>query len=53
MCFFFFGKNLKLHVQKLKTYKGVEEIISEVRKPSNEDSDTEEEDFWMPPIGEH
>ncbi|TKY63178.1 Surfeit locus protein 2 [Spatholobus suberectus] len=32
--------------------KGIEEIISEVRKSSNEDSDTEEEDFWMPPVGD-
>lgn len=32
--------------------KGVEEIIAEVRKSSNEESDTEEEDFWIPPAGE-
>lgn len=32
--------------------KGVEEIIAEVRKSSNEENDTEEEDFWMPPAGE-
>ncbi|XP_057720601.1 uncharacterized protein LOC130935063 [Arachis stenosperma] len=32
--------------------KGVEEIISEVRDPSNEGSSCEEEDFWMPPVGE-
>ncbi|XP_020203752.1 protein FAM133A [Cajanus cajan] len=32
--------------------KGIEEIKSEVRKSSNEDSDTEEEDFWMPPVGD-
>lgn len=31
--------------------KGIEEVISEVRKSSNENSDTEE-DFWMPPAGD-
>ncbi|KAE9599503.1 hypothetical protein Lal_00039479 [Lupinus albus] len=38
--------------KKNKKDKGVEEVISEVRKSSNEDSDTEEEDFWIPPVGE-
>jgi hypothetical protein len=37
---------------KKKKDKRVEDIISEVRKPSNEETDTEEEDFWMPPAGE-
>ncbi|KAG4951328.1 hypothetical protein JHK85_045195 [Glycine max] len=32
--------------------KGIEEVISEVRKSSNENSDTEDEDFWMPPAGD-
>jgi hypothetical protein len=31
--------------------KGVDEIISEVRNLSDEDSDSEEGDFWMPPAG--
>ncbi|GAU29018.1 hypothetical protein TSUD_165360 [Trifolium subterraneum] len=37
---------------KKKKDKRVEDIISEIRKPSNEETDTEEEDFWMPPEGE-
>nr|XP_027188108.1 surfeit locus protein 2-like isoform X2 [Cicer arietinum] len=36
---------------KKKKDKGVEEVISEVRN-SNEECETEEEDFWMPPAGE-
>ncbi|CAJ1793042.1 unnamed protein product [Sphenostylis stenocarpa] len=31
--------------------KAIAESISEVRKSSDEDSDAEEEDFWMPPVG--
>lgn len=44
-------KNKKKKKKKSKE-KGVEEIISEVRDPSNEGSSCEEEDFWMPPVGE-
>lgn len=45
-------KNKKKKKTKKKKDKRVEEIISEVRKSSNEETDTEEEDFWMPPAGE-
>lgn len=38
--------------KKKKKDKGVEEIIAEVRKSPNDESDTEEEDFWMPPVGD-
>ncbi|GLT65100.1 hypothetical protein SLA2020_375520 [Shorea laevis] len=38
--------------QKKKKEKAVEEIISEVRNSSDKDSDSEEADFWMPPVGE-
>ncbi|KAK7293511.1 hypothetical protein RJT34_16378 [Clitoria ternatea] len=47
------GKKDKLKKKKKKNKdKRIEEIISQVRKSSNEDSDTEEEDFWMPPVGD-
>ncbi|XP_027347549.1 surfeit locus protein 2 [Abrus precatorius] len=49
------GKKDRIKKKKKKNKdKAVEEIISEVRKSSNEDShsDTEEEDFWMPPVGD-
>ncbi|XP_061365126.1 uncharacterized protein LOC133308520 [Gastrolobium bilobum] len=47
------GKKDRMKKKKKKNKdKGVEEIISEVRKSSNEDSDTEEENFWMPPVGD-
>lgn len=45
-------KNKKKKKTKKKKDKRVEELISEVRKSSNEESETEEEDFWMPPAGE-
>jgi hypothetical protein len=32
--------------------KGVDEIISEVRNLSDEGSDSEEGDFWKPPVGQ-
>ncbi|CAJ2669673.1 unnamed protein product [Trifolium pratense] len=44
--------NKKKKKSKKKKDKRVEDIISEVREPSNEETDTEEEDFWMPPEGE-
>ncbi|GMN42622.1 hypothetical protein TIFTF001_011823 [Ficus carica] len=44
---------VKKKKKKKKQKKPVEEVISEVRQPSNEESDSEEEaDFWMPPAGE-
>ncbi|CAL0323047.1 unnamed protein product [Lupinus luteus] len=45
-------KDKKKKKKKNNKDKKVEEIISEVRKSSNEGSDTEEEDFWIPPVGE-
>lgn len=39
--------------KKNKKEEPVEEIISEVRESSDhEESDSEEADFWMPPVGE-
>ncbi|KAF3444549.1 hypothetical protein FNV43_RR14241 [Rhamnella rubrinervis] len=38
--------------KKKKEGKPVEEVISEVRKSSNEESDSEDADFWEPPVGE-
>lgn len=38
--------------KKAKKNKGIEEIKSEVRKSSNEDSDSEEAEFWVPPVGD-
>ncbi|RDX57965.1 hypothetical protein CR513_62754 [Mucuna pruriens] len=46
------GEKDRVKKKKNNKDKGIEEIISEVRKSSNEDSDTEEEDFWMPPVGD-
>ncbi|XP_019458065.1 PREDICTED: surfeit locus protein 2-like isoform X2 [Lupinus angustifolius] len=45
-------KDKKKKKKKKNKGKNDEEIISEVRKSSNEDSDTEEEDFWIPAVGE-
>ncbi|KAL2320187.1 hypothetical protein Fmac_029156 [Flemingia macrophylla] len=42
----------KERMKKNNKDNGSEEIESEIRKSSNEDSDTEEEDFWMPPVGD-
>lgn len=44
-------KKKKKDTDKVKD-KGVDEIISEVRNLSDQDSDSEEADFWMPPVGE-
>ncbi|XP_062105614.1 ATP-dependent RNA helicase drs1-like isoform X2 [Humulus lupulus] len=38
--------------KKNKKDKPVEEIISEIRESSGVESDLEEADFWMPPLGE-
>lgn len=42
----------KKNKKKEKKGKQVEEIISEVRNSSDKDSDSEEADFWIPPVGE-
>ncbi|XP_031260180.1 uncharacterized protein LOC116118334, partial [Pistacia vera] len=38
--------------KKKKKGKEIEEIISEVRESPDKESDLEEADFWMPPVGE-
>ncbi|XVE84054.1 hypothetical protein DITRI_Ditri16bG0138200 [Diplodiscus trichospermus] len=38
--------------KKNKKEKEVEEIISEVRDPAENESDSEEPEFWMPPVGD-
>ncbi|KAM6592229.1 hypothetical protein CsatA_014834 [Cannabis sativa] len=38
--------------KKKKKDKPVEEIISAIREPSDVESDLEEAEFWMPPLGE-
>lgn len=38
--------------KKKEKEKEVEEIISEVRNMSDNDSDAEEDDFWTPPVGD-
>ncbi|KAJ0111181.1 hypothetical protein Patl1_02862 [Pistacia atlantica] len=38
--------------KKKKKGKDIEEIISEVRESPDKESDLEEADFWMPPVGE-
>ncbi|KAK7339624.1 hypothetical protein VNO77_20302 [Canavalia gladiata] len=43
---------MKKKKKKKSKDKGAGEIISEVRKSSNEDSGMEEVDFWMPPVGD-
>ena len=45
-------KKQKEKKKKKKKEKEVEEIISEVRNMSDNDSDAEEDDFWMPPMGD-
>ncbi|EXB37454.1 hypothetical protein L484_002520 [Morus notabilis] len=46
-------KEKKKKKKKMQEEKPVEEIISEVRQSAaNEESDSEEADFWMPPAGE-
>ncbi|KAI4348226.1 hypothetical protein L6164_008974 [Bauhinia variegata] len=47
------GKERKKKKKKKKNKdEEVEQIISEVRSPANEESDAEQEDFWMPPVGD-
>ncbi|KAK4282315.1 hypothetical protein QN277_013710 [Acacia crassicarpa] len=38
--------------KKKKKEKEIEEIKSEVRQSTIEESDSEEEEFWMPPVGD-
>ncbi|XP_057997020.1 uncharacterized protein LOC110649597 isoform X2 [Hevea brasiliensis] len=46
------GQKKKKKKKKENERKQVEEIISEVRNSSDKDSDSEEDDFWMPPVGD-
>lgn len=47
------AKDDGLKKKKKSRDKTVSEVISEARDVSEEDSDSEEEDdFWMPPVGE-
>lgn len=39
-------------LKKKKEENDVSKIISEVRDPEEKDSDTEEDEFWMPPVGD-
>ncbi|KAM0954848.1 hypothetical protein TB2_022957 [Malus domestica] len=45
------GKKKKKNKNKMKD-DGVDEIMSGKSKASDEEGDTEETDFWMPPVGE-
>ena len=45
-------KKKKKKKKKKMKQKEIEEIISEVRESSDKGSDSEEDDFWMPPVGE-
>lgn len=45
-------KKKKKKKKKVKKEKEVDEIISEVRNSSDKDSDSEEVEFWVPPVGE-
>lgn len=45
-------KEKKKKKKEKEKEKEVEEIISEVRNMSDNDSDAEEYDFWMPPVGD-
>ncbi|KAK3012805.1 hypothetical protein RJ639_010397 [Escallonia herrerae] len=38
--------------KKKKQEQDVSKIISEVRNPSDKESDSEDDDFWMPPVGD-
>lgn len=41
-----------LNKKKKKKVKEVEEIIYKVRESEDKESDSEEADFWMPPVGD-
>ncbi|XVE67828.1 hypothetical protein DITRI_Ditri09bG0019900 [Diplodiscus trichospermus] len=45
-------KKEKNKKNKKKKEKPIEEIISEVRDSAENESDSEEPEFWMPPVGE-
>ncbi|KAL0014425.1 hypothetical protein SO802_001494 [Lithocarpus litseifolius] len=45
-------KKKKKKEKEKEKEKEVEEIISEVRNMSDNDNDAEEDDFWMPPVGD-
>lgn len=46
------GEKDRMKKKKKNKDTTIEEIRSEVRKSSDEDSDIEEEDFWRPPVGD-
>lgn len=45
-------KKKKKNKKKKVEEKDVSEIISEVRDPEEKDNDSEEDEFWMPPVGD-
>ncbi|KAI3793918.1 hypothetical protein L1987_36541 [Smallanthus sonchifolius] len=45
-------KKKKNKKKKKEKENDVSKIISEVRNPEEQDSDAEEEEFWMPPVGD-
>lgn len=45
-------KKKKEKKRKKKKEKEVEQIVLEMRDSSEKESDAEEVDFWMPPVGE-
>ena len=45
------SKKTKKNKKKMEE-TDVSKIISEVRDPEEKDSDTEEDEFWMPPVGD-
>ncbi|XP_076912352.1 uncharacterized protein LOC143570635 [Bidens hawaiensis] len=46
------GKKKKKDKKKKEKEIDVSKVISEVRNPEEQDSDAEEEEFWMPPVGD-
>lgn len=46
------GLKKKKKKKQMEEEENVNEVISEVRNPSDKDIDSEEDDFWMPPSGE-
>ncbi|KAL6994403.1 hypothetical protein U1Q18_012508 [Sarracenia purpurea var. burkii] len=43
---------LKKNKKKKQEEENVNKVISEVRNASNKDTESEEDDFWMPPVGD-
>ncbi|KAM0022767.1 putative surfeit locus protein [Helianthus debilis subsp. tardiflorus] len=46
------SKKKKKNKKKKEKEIDVSKVISEVRNPEEHDSDAEEEEFWMPPVGD-